>query len=310
MLIGSTTWWAGWPVFDTQMLSEAREGWYQQKYLGQSVLRGILRDVGELSAQDYQQLLDLTVALLDCRDIRAAEQTLLEGLVQTLGGEVGMFHDDVHLKRSYGNTPAWTPLEAGASALEWLRHTSTEDHPIARHVAATTDLTPVTVSDLTDERAWHNSATGTALRCLLGATHQLCLPLGTDSAFPISRSGSDFTDRDRAFAHQAQPLLRRVHAHLRELHRLRAYVPTTAEPSAPERKAAELGVTLRELTVLTLLAEGRTAAAIAHQLAVSERTVNTHLQNLYRKLGTHDRLTTVLLARDLDLVVRESVRVI
>jgi DNA-binding NarL/FixJ family response regulator len=81
-------------------------------------------------------------------------------------------------------------------------------------------------------------------------------------------------------------------------------VSTADKQGIPEQRAAELGLTPRELTVLALLAEGLTAAAIARRLAISPRTVNKHQENLYRKLGTTDRLTTVILAQDLGLVNR------
>jgi DNA-binding NarL/FixJ family response regulator len=54
--------------------------------------------------------------------------------------------------------------------------------------------------------------------------------------------------------------------------------------------------------VLGLLAEGRTAATIARALAITSHTVSKHQQNIYRKLGTHDRLTTVLMAQRLNLL--------
>ena len=47
--------------------------------------------------------------------------------------------------------------------------------------------------------------------------------------------------------------------------------------------AAEL--TKRELQVFELLGEGRTSAAIAERLTVSEKTVHTHRENIKRKLG-------------------------
>ena len=59
------------------------------------------------------------------------------------------------------------------------------------------------------------------------------------------------------------------------------------------------GLTGRELTVLGLLRDGRTAHAIAHRLGISPRTVHTHLANLYRKLGVNDRLQAVLVAQEL-----------
>lgn len=61
-------------------------------------------------------------------------------------------------------------------------------------------------------------------------------------------------------------------------------------------------LTQRELTVLGLLAEGLTADAIARRLDISPRTVHRHLQHLYRKLGTTDRLATVLRAKAVGLL--------
>jgi DNA-binding CsgD family transcriptional regulator len=61
-------------------------------------------------------------------------------------------------------------------------------------------------------------------------------------------------------------------------------------------------LTQRELTVLAVLAEGLTADAIARRLEISPRTVHRHLQHLYRKLGTTDRLATVLRAKSLGLL--------
>ena len=61
-------------------------------------------------------------------------------------------------------------------------------------------------------------------------------------------------------------------------------------------------LTLRERHVLELLAQSLTADAMAHRLDCSKRTVHKHLQNIYRKLGTADRLQTVLTAQELGLV--------
>ena len=56
-------------------------------------------------------------------------------------------------------------------------------------------------------------------------------------------------------------------------------------------------MTERELQVLGLLAEGLLATSIASRLRLSPRTVHKHLGNIYRKLGVHDRLVAVSLAR-------------
>lgn len=61
-------------------------------------------------------------------------------------------------------------------------------------------------------------------------------------------------------------------------------------------------LTRRERQVLTLLAGGLTAAAIARRLGLSTRTVAKYQQRTYRKLGTSDRLTAVLRAQRLGLL--------
>ncbi|GAB1639685.1 AAA family ATPase [Krasilnikovia sp. MM14-A1259] len=63
-------------------------------------------------------------------------------------------------------------------------------------------------------------------------------------------------------------------------------------------------LTRRESMVLALLAKGITADAIAHRLSISPRTVHKHLEHLYRKLGTADRMSAVLRATDLGLLHR------
>ncbi|MFB9375643.1 response regulator transcription factor [Kineococcus gynurae] len=62
------------------------------------------------------------------------------------------------------------------------------------------------------------------------------------------------------------------------------------------------GLTPRQLLALGHLGEGRTAAAIARLMGVSERTVHKHLENLYRTLGVGDRLSAVLKGRELGLL--------
>jgi DNA-binding NarL/FixJ family response regulator len=80
-------------------------------------------------------------------------------------------------------------------------------------------------------------------------------------------------------------------------------IPLDAEaPPGREDPAKAYGLTPRECDVLALLAESLTAAAIARRLGIRAGTVHKHLAALYRKLGTSDRLATVLRARALGLV--------
>jgi DNA-binding NarL/FixJ family response regulator len=122
----------------------------------------------------------------------------------------------------------------------------------------------------------------------------------------VCRSDPDFDDRDRELARRLQPLLTSVDRHLEELQHLRDRKGKAARRIDPRQRASDVGLTARELTVLALMAEGLTAAAIAHRLAISVHTVTKHQDNLYRKLGTRDRLTTVLLGQQLGLVPKST----
>jgi DNA-binding CsgD family transcriptional regulator/tetratricopeptide (TPR) repeat protein len=62
------------------------------------------------------------------------------------------------------------------------------------------------------------------------------------------------------------------------------------------------GLTVREVEVLRLLAQGLTYAQIAEQLIISRRTVNTHVMSIYSKLDVHTRLTATRVALDHHLI--------
>ena len=57
-----------------------------------------------------------------------------------------------------------------------------------------------------------------------------------------------------------------------------------------------VNLTSREREILGLLQAGASGDEIARRLYISRRTVETHVQNLIRKLGVHSRLQAVALA--------------
>ncbi|MCI0843475.1 MAG: response regulator transcription factor, partial [Chloroflexi bacterium] len=72
-----------------------------------------------------------------------------------------------------------------------------------------------------------------------------------------------------------------------ELQRLRE--ETEAEAEEGVKRASEYGLTFREITVLSLIARGKSDKEIAALLGLSPFTVNKHSSNLVRKLGAHSR---------------------
>ena len=61
------------------------------------------------------------------------------------------------------------------------------------------------------------------------------------------------------------------------------------DPSPRGRQARPGGLSRREVEVLRLVADGRTAGEIATQLFISSRTAEHHIQNIYTKIGVSGR---------------------
>lgn len=72
------------------------------------------------------------------------------------------------------------------------------------------------------------------------------------------------------------------------------------EPNS--RVIATLGLSVREIEVLHLLAEGGSNDEIARRLSVSTSTVKTHLVHLYQKLDVMRRTQAVQKARSLQII--------
>jgi NarL family two-component system response regulator LiaR len=75
------------------------------------------------------------------------------------------------------------------------------------------------------------------------------------------------------------------------------------EPFAPSMAQQQaLGITARELEVLTLIARGFSNREIATQLFVSENTVKTHCARAFDKLGAARRTQAVQRGKELGLL--------
>ena len=76
---------------------------------------------------------------------------------------------------------------------------------------------------------------------------------------------------------------------------LEPFAPNTAQQQA-------LGITARELEVLTLVARGFSNREIATQLFVSENTIKTHCARAFDKLGAARRTQAVQRGKELGLL--------
>ncbi|MGH3042127.1 MAG: response regulator transcription factor, partial [Gaiellaceae bacterium] len=78
--------------------------------------------------------------------------------------------------------------------------------------------------------------------------------------------------------------------------------PDLARLQAHASPTASHGLTARELQVLRLVAGGATNKAIAGELVLSERTVDRHVSNIFRKLRVSSRAAATAHAYEHGLV--------
>lgn len=122
-------------------------------------------------------------------------------------------------------------------------------------------------------------------------------PAGVVGSRGVAFASNDgFAEADVALLREAVPVLVALLPHVVAASQRRQ------RAEAGQQAAGEFGLTARELEVLELLAQGLLATSIASRLSLSPRTVHKHLGNIYDKLGVHDRLVAISLARSRYLV--------
>jgi DNA-binding CsgD family transcriptional regulator len=168
------------------------------------------------------------------------------------------------------------------------------EHPLYRWYTSQPDWSPVRISDVIPWERFRQTRLLTEVLAPIGACHMIAIMLVPPSSgqfvyFGTTRADPDFTDDELELCRSLQPCLVALYTAL-----------TLAEHASPHKETMTL--TRREHAVLGYLADGLTAEGIARRMSTRPATVRKHLQNLYAKLGTSDRLGAVIRGRDLGLL--------
>ena len=169
-----------------------------------------------------------------------------------------------------------------------------DEHPLHRWYTSQPDWSPVRISDVMPWERFRQTRLLAEVLAPVGACHMIAIMLVPPSSgqfvyFGTTRADPDFTDDELELCRSLQPCLVALYTAL-----------TLAEHTSPPGETMTL--TRRERAVLGYLADGLTAEAIARRMSTRPATVRKHLQNLYAKLGTSDRLGAVIRGRDLGLL--------
>ena len=77
---------------------------------------------------------------------------------------------------------------------------------------------------------------------------------------------------------------------------------TTTKPRISE-PPPNIVLTRREIEILPLLAEGLSNQEIAARLGIAPVTVKTHLQNIYKKLNSKNRIEALKKSREIGIII-------
>ena len=184
---------------------------------------------------------------------------------------------------------------------KWLDGRSHRLHPLLRWHAVTCDARPTTMARVPTAMvsARERLPLVTALKPY-GIEQQVAISYrlsgATHEAFVLGRAHTDFSDDDLVLAAYVQ----------RAVIGLDRQVSTMRQLRGVQSAVVDLGLTAREASVLALLAAGNPNRAIARRLGCAPRTVEKHLERIFRKLGVRDKLNAVRVAQACRLVVEPS----
>jgi DNA-binding CsgD family transcriptional regulator len=173
------------------------------------------------------------------------------------------------------------PLLTEETALALERHA--RDFPLTCHTRPGGDGRPIRRSDLQSMRSFRGSGIYADVVRPIGVDQMLATALkpgGLHVCISLNRAGLDFTPAAVDLLTQLRPLL------TRRVARLAGQATLAGRAPAPR-------LTAREEQVLRLVADGLTDAAIGHRLGCSPRTVDKHLEHIYRRLGVSCRTAAI-----------------
>jgi DNA-binding CsgD family transcriptional regulator len=259
--------------------------------------------VSVLNSRDYRCLLELASSVLESSDDISWPR--IAGAVRE---RVGGYRTAIFYGRDWFDKPPEDyPLPSHARDNSWEGlDDAIEAHPLLAYVAADTRDETRPVVGTTDDLPQHRRLPADEMLRqeleYLGSRHlavAMPAPPGSRRTMVMGLT-QPLRRRERELCEALSPLLAAIALHERRLDLLKQ--SRTRIGPKPEQRAREHGITPRELVVLRLLAQALTADAMARRLGLSPGTVHKHVQSLYRKLRTNDRVATVIRAQNLGLL--------
>ncbi|MDO7883323.1 LuxR family transcriptional regulator [Antiquaquibacter soli] len=159
------------------------------------------------------------------------------------------------------------------------------DVPMVAELVAAATAGSLRISDVVPADEWKRSRLRREIYEPLGGQFQIGSLIASDEGLletvAVFRNDSDFSDAE----------LETIEAFARHVRLVAARIRRA------EGRAAEHSLTARQRQVLAALEGGATVRRAAWELGVSEKTVENHLQAIYRRLGVTSRAAALLAVR-------------
>lgn len=196
-------------------------------------------------------------------------------------------------------------LAEGDTLDAWLTGEFLECHALTTWFTTTQDPAPYTLARVPVQMVpWRRRVVVEQPLRRLDLHHQLSIVYRLRGpnhyAFVIGRGTRDFDDDDLEVARCVRQSVRSLDHQCAAVRRLLSGIGSTSLGDG-------LGLSGRELAVLQLLSEGHSTRSIARQLGCTPRTIEKHLERIFRKLGVKDRLNAVREARLAGVLAVEAV---
>ncbi|WP_239376468.1 MULTISPECIES: LuxR family transcriptional regulator [unclassified Frankia] len=253
-----------------------------------------------LGAKDYQAALDL-IHTINADDDGPTSPAVLAGMQRLIGSSSAAVTIIDHRRRRLVGAAVQRPEDnlslVPSFERDFIHHPAFGAHDAGRIRQGMV----LSLSDLMDARSLYQNPLYATCYRPIGIMDQLLAFIGVDVSRGVvaifNRSRRGVSARDREMIKIIIPHVGQAMERHRERQALLAAAHTAGQRAEPLPRAARQlrGLTPREREVAESLAEGASDRQIARALEIAERTVNKHLENIYRKLGVNSRTALLLL---------------
>jgi DNA-binding CsgD family transcriptional regulator len=246
-----------------------------------------------LSASSLRKLLRAT-----------AQATEFGDLAEFRTGVIALAHELVPCESvSYNEIKPGSDAIVVADPDDWLTDESiqtfsrlADENPLIEYYVRTGDGRPVRFSDFVSRRHLHRLALYNELYAQIGVEHQIAVvlpaPPGEIIGVALNRHRRDFTGEEAAMLELLRGPLRACYLRLVEREQLIGML-NGARDDEITAQAAALGLSERQTEIIHGVVGGASNAEVGARLAISRRTVEKHLQNIYAQLDVTSRTQAV-----------------